>query len=326
MQPAGRKVVMTVIQSHGGSYTPGCLNQLHSECNIPYSHMNDLRVCVKVAMEHPETLDFECSSLEDLTRFGSDDATAACNNVDNSIIQEARKNVTKQNDGLDIFQLVPKTAEGNSKLSGIDLFNHMITYRNVNAAEIDDDGKGVPCKPSANLDLAIAHDSISCIHPTDSHFRRSAILKDAVGDRAIRKCAQRKLNNIGNVIGQCAVVNSQENMARMKERLEMAASMAEIERVEAAAKADKLKEGLQKHAEKAPDAVKKLEKNGRNVNSLTKADMESILIMVYNKSLNGSKLKKPDYVRALEKEMEGELGLGKYTQFVASLAQPNDGS
>lgn len=321
MQPADRKVVMTVIQSHGGLYTPGCLEQLHTECNIPYSHMNDLRVCVNIANSHPETLDFECSSLEDLRKLGSEDVTATCNIVHDSIIHEAKKNITHQNDGLDLFQLVPKTSEGNSKLSGMDLFDHMIAYRNVNNAETDDDGKSVPIMPSAELDLAIAHDSMNCIQPDASQIRRSAILKDAIGDRAVRKCAKRKLNNIANVVGHCTVVNSKENMLRMKERLEMADSLAEIERSEAAAKAEKARESLQKHATKAPGAAKTLEKNGRNnVKTLTMAEIESLLYIVYNKTLSGSKLRKPDYVRALEKEMNGELGLAKYTLYVDSLA------
>ncbi len=37
----------------------------------------------------------------------------------------------------------------------------------------------------ATLDLAISHDAMDCILPTDSHFQCSAILKDAVGDRAV---------------------------------------------------------------------------------------------------------------------------------------------
>ena len=91
----------------------------------------------------------------------------------------------------------------------------------------------------------------------------------------------------------------------------MADSMAEIERIIPAAKADKQKESLRKHTAKAPDAVKRLENNGRKqVDSLTVAEIKSIFYMVYNKTLSGSKLRKPDYMhQALEKEMDGELGL-----------------
>ncbi len=64
-------------------------------------------------------------------------------------------------------------------------------------------------------------------------------------------------------------------------------------------------------------------KNGRmQVDSITVAEIKSFLYiyMVYNKTLSESKVRKPDYVQqALEKEMDGELGLWKYTLFVASL-------
>ena len=85
----------------------------------------------------------------------------------------------------------------------------------------------------------------------------------------------------------------------------MADSMSEIERIKPTAKADKQKE--------APDTVKRLEKNGRmQVDSIMVAEIKSFLYiyMVYNKTLSESKVRKPDYVQqALEKEMDGELGL-----------------
>ena len=57
--------------------------------------------------------------------------------------------------------------------------------RNVNNAGIGDDGKSIMIKPSATLDLAISHDAMVYILPTDSHFQCSAILKDVVGDRPV---------------------------------------------------------------------------------------------------------------------------------------------
>jgi hypothetical protein len=55
MTPAERKVVMTVFQSHACKYSAACLKMLHVECKLPYSQMNDVRVCVLVAREHSET-------------------------------------------------------------------------------------------------------------------------------------------------------------------------------------------------------------------------------------------------------------------------------
>jgi hypothetical protein len=46
-------------------------------------------------------------------------------------------------------------------------------------------------------------------------------------------------------------------------------------------------------------------------------EIEAILYRVYKISLSGSKLHKPDYVRALEKELD--TNLGKYEAFVKTL-------
>jgi len=46
-------------------------------------------------------------------------------------------------------------------------------------------------------------------------------------------------------------------------------------------------------------------------------EIEAILYRVYNISLSGSKLRKPDYVRALERELG--TNLGKYEAFVKTL-------
>jgi len=53
MTPADRKVVMTVVQSHGFHYTAACLSMLRFECRLPYALMNDDRIRVNVSQEHP---------------------------------------------------------------------------------------------------------------------------------------------------------------------------------------------------------------------------------------------------------------------------------
>ena len=72
MTPSDRKVVMTVVQSHGFHYTAPCLSMLRFECRLPYALMNDVRVCVIVSRENPESLDFE---FEAAASAASDGAT-----------------------------------------------------------------------------------------------------------------------------------------------------------------------------------------------------------------------------------------------------------
>ena len=83
---------------------------------------------------------------------------------------------------------------------------------------------------------------------------------------------------------------------------------------------DKVLEKLEKNKmndERAPVAVRKLEDKCRKVVKITVAEIESILFSVYNITMDGSKLRKADYVSVLEKEME--TNIIKYESFVCNL-------
>jgi hypothetical protein len=73
------------------------------------------------------------------------------------------------------------------------------------------------------------------------------------------------------------VINNDANMLRVKEQLELANSMAEIERRDLALKKLKEKECLKLHFEKAPSALAKMEANRSIIASLTKGEVESLL-------------------------------------------------
>ena len=106
-------------------------------------------------------------------------------------------------------------------------------------------------------------------------------------------------------MGHCGQVNSEENLKRMREQLEFASSMAEIQRLEANEKKKK-KDDAQKELEKnAPATVAKLEEKERKVDSLYSAEIEAILFQVYSVILPGpkTKLRKSDYVKKLDEEM-----------------------
>jgi hypothetical protein len=59
MKPSERRVAMTIMNTHGGKFTTDCLSMLKSQCNLSISQLTDIRVCIIIAREHPETLDFE---------------------------------------------------------------------------------------------------------------------------------------------------------------------------------------------------------------------------------------------------------------------------
>ena len=265
MSEGERKVVMTVMETNHFNYTANTLQQLHVECSIEYAKMNDLRVCVSVAREHPESLAFQAASVRDKTQ---EDVSN-----DNQVVADVRASIAKLDDGLDLYQLKPKDSIGNLKLSGLDLFDHMVKYRNRMAVTKTQDGKVVHVKPADGLNVEISYDALACIQPTESDLRMGAVIKDSIGVKAKRKCAKRKLTNLGTIVGHSGVVNSEENMKKMKDGLMLAVAISEINSMEDANKEEKKKEILSKFNEKAPAAVTKLECNTRNIGSLTVADI-----------------------------------------------------
>lgn len=313
MLPAERRVVMTVLQSHAFQYTAPCLQMLHNECKLPYSQMNDVRVCVLVSREHPGCLDFDIKNL--ITRADVDLPPP-------DEVLESTTGKVSLNDNLYHLMLIPKDDAGNPIITGEQLFDHMCRFRNMKHASAK--GKGLvdeddvpPLEPSQELGVHLYDDSLKHIQPTAYDLRRGAILKDYIGNNALRKTAKRKLNSFGYIVGNSGVVNSEENMRRMREQLVMADSVAEISRLEEEDKEKEKREKNKVHDKKAPDAVTKLEGKGRVVAKLTVKEIEAILYTVYNITLGGSK-RKPDFVKALENEMASNIC--KYEDYLRLLA------
>ena len=173
-------------------------------------------------------------------------------------------------------------------------------------------------EPTGGLHVELYEDSLECIQPSEGELRRGAILRDSFGNRAARKCAKRKLNNLGAIVGQATVVNSMENMEKMRDNLQFASAMAQISHEDTAEKKRKEKEADKLYDDHAPDAAKKFEKYGRdNMSKLTVKDIEAILYKVYSIKISGSKLKKQDYIRALEQEFNKNFM--RYAEFASSL-------
>jgi hypothetical protein len=168
--------------------------------------------------------------------------------------------------------------------------------------------------PSGGLSVHLYSDLLKNIQPTANQLRRGAIIKDYIGNNAARKNARRKLNSYGYLVCHCSVVNSIESMKRMKEQLIMADLVAEIHHRDATDKELEKQQKNKAYDEKAPASVRKLEERGRDVGRLTVVEIESILFAVYNITLDGLKLRKTDYVSALEKEMTRNIG--KYESFI----------
>ena len=330
MQPSERRVAMTILNSHGGKYTSQCLRALKTECKLNLNQLTEIRVCMIIAKEHPETLDMDLDDIENESgaNESTDNNPEIYSNSDPQAVtmEEARAEDQNLNKCLDYYQLNPKDSSGKQKFSGEALLNHMCGYRNREFAKegsTDDDRTSKPpslLEPSPYLDVHLYDDSLRAIKPTKQDFLRGNAMSHAHGIRAQRKMAERKLTNIGTVVGHCGVVNSDENLRKLRDSLEFAKSFAEIKRVQETEKKQK-GENAQKDFEKnAPAAVRKLEKKDRNLKDLNISEIEAILFRVYNVAVEGarSKLRKVDYVKRLEKVMSKNIE--KYELFLSSLA------
>ena len=96
----------------------------------------------------------------------------------------------------------------------------------------------------------------------------------------------------------CCHANSEQRMAQMQRQLELAASIAEIERINANEKAKEKMEKQELHGDIAPAALKKLEANSNDASKLTVKEMDAIAYTYFmNAVLKG---KKPEKVRGLQ--------------------------
>ena len=80
----------------------------------------------------------------------------------------------------------------------------------------------------------------------------------------------------------------------------LVSAISDINSLEAADKEKKKKDKYKQHNEKAPAAAKKPKDKGCVVVSLTVPEIEVLLFKLYNTTMSGSKLRKGDYVKALE--------------------------
>ncbi len=222
MRPSGRKIVMTIVQSHGFNYPAACLHMLCFECHLMYSQMNGVHVCIIMTREHPETIEFNIGELGVACAVGPIAQAVIASNANKSSV----------NNNLKMLMLIPKNEAGVPLMKGEKLFDHMCCFRNVQRAAVKGEGESkdsiTPLELSSGLSVHLYSDLLKSIQPTANQLLWGVIIKDSIGNNAACKNAQQKLNLYGYLVGHCGVVNSVKNMNRMKEQLIMADSVAEI--------------------------------------------------------------------------------------------------
>jgi len=136
------------------------------------------------------------------------------------------------------------------------------------------------------------------VAPTAADLTRRAIMEDAGGDAAKHKLAKRKLDQHGSIKSHCAIVNDPKRLKSLKNQQQLAASIAQIQRLEEANKVKTQENNLLEMRNLAPKAMLKLANKGGDVNKLTIKEIAAVLLVSHG--IEMLKGKKNDYVKRLE--------------------------
>ena len=140
-------------------------------------------------------------------------------------------------------------------------------------------------------------------------------MRYAIGEEVQSKCAARKLTNLGTVVGQCSVINSNEAIKNMEWKLQFVLAISETNCIIFVDEMRKKEQKQLQFDELALKSAAKLEKHGQNMDKLTEKELEALSFIVFGVIISGSGLQKSDYVRKLKKPMEDSIA--KYDAFIS---------
>jgi hypothetical protein len=160
-------------------------------------------------------------------------------------------------------------------------------------------------KPSTWLDVEMTDDQVEVMRPKLIDRMLMEAMKNAGGQGATMKLAKRKLDMFRNVNSHCGMANDEKKLNLLRNKLRLAASIAEVYRM------DKADAQAKKHAERetkktlAPAASAKLAEKQGDISKLTKAEIAAILDVDYADDISITKHKKPELVKRLEDKING---------------------
>jgi hypothetical protein len=263
---------MATIDEFEGKFPKELVIKLKDECQIPMKDIQSARVCYITAKMHPDHLE-----------MGLPLATAKTVAPE---VAEAAAAVKPVTHGLASFELKP------SGMSGEELFAHMAQFarRNLGAAA---------AAPSAYLDVEMTADQKKLLDPTPQDLTIRALMLDAGGAGAQKKLAKRKLDALGYIKAHSGIQNDPERIKRLKDTAELAASIAEVKRADAAEKKAKKIKTTGGLLDEAPAAAEKLKSKGGDPAKLKMKDIKAIALKYFGEELKANA--KPALVAALQK-------------------------
>ena len=291
MTPVEKKSAMDIMKQ---GFSVECCIALRDQCFVPVTDQQKLRVCYELALQNPDHLEMVTPEKEPREEEEQREEIVA--------VAAATKSI---NEGLTSFQLKPENKRG------MDLFDHMLQFRNRDQKirrtnKNPDDTAASIVRPAPYLDVEFKAGQLSTVQPTIEDLRASNLMRDAGGDGAMMKLAERKLNALGNVNSHSCFVNSAVNLEKMRNQVQLASSIAQVGRVQRLEAIAKKNEETAEKLNLAPTALAKLEKNNGDVEKLTKKEIAAVLLVKYNVTMSESGNKKQKLADALRERMQNK--------------------
>lgn len=246
MEPSDKKKAVAILGKHEGEWTVACVLELSKEVHVAMKDMHHLRVCLDAAAADKTHLD----------RVAAKGAVPVVLTGEGAVATASMVDVTR---GLTSFQLVPRGPpseahpKGEALLKGADLLRHMAQFsrRRANPRE--------PHLPSVHLNVEVTDVQASTIlNPTAEDYSKAAIIRETAGEEAKTKLARRKLDAIGEVHSSCGIANDPVRIERLKKKLKLTDTLAQISALQAAEKQSKTSMAAAALIDKAPAALTKL--------------------------------------------------------------------
>eukprot|EP00966_Prymnesium_polylepis_P236481 5468908-Prymnesium_polylepis.1 len=325
MLPEEKKGALSIFGQHEHSFSVECVRELQQKSHVPLSDMQNLRLCLQLAAQDPSHLERGVPTASD--RRAPEPVTAAP--------------TRSPTDGLMSFQLHPKQADGTQLYSK--KFEHLskVARRSTQGT----------LELSQYLDVEISSQQrASILNPTPQDYMMGAIKATCSGEgakkvlvrhsnphthifslyvrarllsllqplmdctRLSQAMAKRKLDALGNVQSHCGFANDPVRLKQLQSQLQLADSIGEIKRQEAAAAASQKSETTAELVLKAPTAIDKLREKEGDVAALTMEEMRAIAFARFNgQVLKGNKQAHLDALRRLITSQPNVLSLAAPT-------------
>ena len=120
-------------------------------------------------------------------------------------------------------------------------------------------------QPSSFFNIEVRYDQIEILNPKQNDVQEAMIIEQSYGEAARKKEARRRIDIIsGNVASYSQLLNSKEQLSRVKEFNEVAASLAMMNAEKDENKRDREEEKKQSGADKEAKKAKRIEDEAEN--------------------------------------------------------------